>query len=38
MHFGPDQQAGCVGDDMPLAAVDFRFALPVERLVLANLA
>jgi len=23
MHFGSDQQAGCVCDDMPLAAVDF---------------
>jgi hypothetical protein len=23
MHFGPDQQAGCVSNDMPLAAVDF---------------
>jgi hypothetical protein len=23
MHFGTDQQAGWVGNDMPLAAVDF---------------
>jgi len=23
VHFGCEQQAGCVGDDMPLAALDF---------------